>query len=217
MKSEPPSRPRKKNLTWTIDESKCLTLEEVKMLRNALDESLKQGLVQKRFSLIRDSFMIELGLKTGLRVQEMASLKHENLFLEDPRSSITVIGKGQKKRSVWISSDFKKICKNYIKSKESFNYPTDNESFLLNNIKGNQITKRSLQKAFKTLAKKAGLPSRYHIHNLRHTYSTFLLKASQNDFRFLQKQLGHSSITTTQVYASVLESEARNSLEKMYR
>ncbi len=64
---------------------------------------------------------------------------------------------------------------------------------------------------------KAGLPSHFHIHCLRHTYTTFLLTASNFNYRFVQQQLGHSSIKTTQVYAGIIESEGKNAIENLYR
>ena len=176
-----------------------------------------EGLKKRRFSKIRNWFMIELGLETGLRVSEMASLKHDGLFIDEFRSSIIVTGKGNKKRSVWINSDFKHKCLEYIEYKKRFGFKTDNESFFLNNLRDSRISKRALQKFFKEIITKAGLPSRYYIHCLRHTYTTFLLKASNHNYRFAQQQLGHASIKTTQVYASVIETEGRKAIEKMYK
>ena len=97
-----------------------------------------------------------------------------------------------------------------------FGYEIHQDSYLLNNIKGLKISKRALQKFFKDLLKKAGLPSHYYIHCLRHTYTTFLLKASSHNYRFVQQQLGHASIRTTQVYAGVIESEGRKAVERLY-
>ena len=99
---------RKANNSWIIDESKCLTIDEVEILKNVCCSLKYLGLKNKRFALVRNWFMIELGLNTGLRVSEMASLKHRDLLLDGERSSIVVIGKGNKKRAVWISSNFKK-------------------------------------------------------------------------------------------------------------
>lgn len=217
MKGEPIQIHKKvRHSTWTIDESKCFSRDEVSKLRKAINGQRLIGLKHRRFSQFRNWFMVELGLNTGLRVQEMASLKHSNLLLDDAKSSIVIIGKGSKKRSVWISTKFKKIIQSYILFKKSFGYSVNGDSYLLNNLKGTRITKRALQKFFKSIVKIAGLPDYYHIHNLRHTYSTFFLKASHNNYRFLQDQLGHASITTTQVYASVVESEGRKVLEKLY-
>lgn len=215
MMNEPP--PKKKRNTWNIDESKCFRKTEVKKLKRFCLQLKNKGLQDKKFTAVRNWFMIELGLNTGLRVQEMASLKHCNLFLDEGRSSISFIGKGNKKRSVWISSSFKKKCISYLKFKERFGFITSPDSYLLNNLKDEGISKRALQKFFKIIVKKAGLPKHYHIHNLRHTYATFLLIASKYNYKFVQDQLGHASIVTTQIYAGVVESEGRKAIEKIYR
>ncbi|MFH2057961.1 MAG: tyrosine-type recombinase/integrase [Pseudomonadota bacterium] len=215
MMNEPPKR--KKRNVWIVDESKCLRKREViKLNRFCLQLKIK-GLQDKKFTAVRNWFMIELGLNTGLRVQEMASLKHSNLFLDEGRSSISFIGKGNKKRSVWLSSTFKKKCNIYIKFKDRFKYLTDPDAYLLNNLKDEGISKRALQKFFKIIIKKVGLPGHYHIHCLRHTYATFLLISSNYNYKFVQDQLGHASISTTQIYASVTESEGRKAIEKIYK
>lgn len=218
MKSEPTkTRKRMNNSVWIIDERKCLSMSEIKKLRITGKEEKSQGLKNNRFSLIRNWFMVELGLNAGLRVGEMASLLHENLILDGDRSSIIVFGKGNKKRAVWINSGFKQTCQRYLAYKNNFGYETNTQSPLLNNLAGSTISKRALQKFFKAILAKAGLPSYYYIHCLRHTFTTFLLKASNHNYRFAQQQLGHSSIRTTQVYASVLESEGKKALERLYR
>jgi integrase/recombinase XerC len=124
--------------------------------------------------------MVELGLQSGLRVGEMASLQHSNLLTANGRSSLVVTGKGNKRRAIWISSRFKKTCERYIGLKTTLGYTTDDESYLLNNCRDSRISRRALQKAFKEIVKLAGLPDHYYIHCLRHTYTTFLLKASNN-------------------------------------
>ena len=211
------NKDKKKSFSWVIDENKCLRSEEVKKLRRAANRARNFGLLHRKFAPIRNWFMIELGLNAGLRVEEMASLKHANLLIDKNRSSILVTGKGNKKRSVWINLDFNITCQRYISYKKEFGYTAFPEDYLLNNLKGNKISKRALQKFFKNIVKEAGLPEHYYIHCLRHTYSTFLLLASNNNYRFVQQQLGHASIKTTQVYASVIESKGREALEGLYR
>lgn len=218
MKSEPPVHKNKANgFSWVIDESKCLGLAEVRRLRNYCDKAKSRGFKEGKFSQIRNWFMVEIGLEAGLRVEEMASLKHSNLLVDREWSSIFVVGKGNKERSVWINSIFKKKCEKYINHKKRFGYSIDEDSFLLNNLHGKKITKRALQKFFKKIIREAGLSEHYHIHNLRHTYATFLLKASNNNYKFVQNQLGHSSITTTQIYAGIIESEGKKALERLYK
>ena len=111
MKDEPTDKEiRKPNFSWVIDESKCLSLKEVKKLRDTCNKIRIFGLKNSKYTLIRNWFMVELGLNTGLRVEEMASLINRNLLIDGDRSSIVVIGKGNKKRAVLISPDFKKNC-----------------------------------------------------------------------------------------------------------
>ena len=217
MKHEPTRSEKKKRNSWIIDESKYLSSEEVKKLRRAANKARNYGLEHRKFSPIRNWFMVELGLNAGLRVEEMAFLKHENLLIDKTRSSISFIGKGKKPRAPWINLSFKMTCQRYIAYKKDLGYDTSAEDYLLNNLKGSKITKRALQKFFKSMIRKAGLPEHYHIHCLRHTYATFLLETSNNNYRFVQEQLGHASINTTQVYAGVIESAGRKAVEKLYR
>lgn len=216
MKSEPPKSRKNRRNSWIIDENKCLTFEEVNELRSHCNLLKLSGLENRKFADVRSWMMVELGLNAGLRVAEMASLKTSNLLIDNGRSSIVVIGKGEKERAIWISSEFKARCEEYLGYKKEFGYGTAPEDYLLNSLKGGKITKRALQKFFKRILEDAKLPARYHIHCLRHTYTTFLLKASNNNYRFAQQQLGHASIKTTQTYAGVIESEGRKAVERLY-
>lgn len=110
---------------------------------------------------------------------------------------------------------FTGICN--IRYKIEFGFSVCSEAYFLNNLIDTKISKRALQKFFKQIIIKSGLPSRYHIHCMRHTYATFLLKASGYNYKFVQDQLGHASISTTQVYASVIESEGKKALECIYK
>jgi site-specific recombinase XerD len=114
-----------------------------------------------------------------------------------------------------MSEGFRSICLAYFGYKHDFGYSSKTDEYVLNNLAGGKISKRSLQKFFKDIIEKAGLPGHYHIHCLRHTYTTFLLTASNHNYRFAQKQLGHSSLRTTQVYAGVVEQQGRKALEKL--
>ena len=214
MKKEPLHKVQ--NIQWVMDERKCLNTKEIKKLRKSCTTARACGLRREKFTSVRNWFMIELGLNAGLRVEEMASLKKSDLIIDSNRSSIIVLGKGNKKRAVWINSDFKRKCQLYFNYKERFGYSLEEDSYLLNNLKGEKISKRALQKFFKIIMGRAELPAHFHIHCLRHTYTTFLLKASNYNYRFAQQQLGHASIKTTQVYAGVLESEGKKAVEMLY-
>ncbi len=77
-----------------MDERKCLNTKEIKKLRKSCTSAKVCGLRYEKFTSVRNWFMIELGLNAGLRVEEMASLKHNDLIIDSNRSSIVVIGKG---------------------------------------------------------------------------------------------------------------------------
>ena len=161
--------------------------------------------------------MIELGLHTGIRVDEMVKLRHQDLFLDNGRSSLRVLGKGSKIRPIWLSSKFLRICSKFYELKSLFGFSTSGDSFLLNALDGGQISRRALQKFFVQIAQKALPRRKCSIHSLRHTYTTELLRSSGHNYRFAQRQLGHASLRTTQVYAGIVEADARQALEKMYR
>ena len=124
-------------------------------------------------------------------------------------------GKGGKKRAVKINSDFKRVCLWFLEWKKK----TDQEvnTYLLTSDKGKKLTKRALQKAFKRCIRKANLPEHYSIHSLRHTLGSHLYKASNHNLILVQKQLGHSSVKTTEVYANLMDSDVKEAVEKLYR
>ncbi len=77
------------------------------------------------------------------------------------------------------------------------------------------MTRFGIGTVFKTIAKAAGIDSHHSIHSCRHTYATNLYKASGYNLRMVQKQLGHSSITTTSVYSDVINKDLDQALENM--
>jgi site-specific recombinase XerD len=162
--------------------------------------------------------MVELGLNTGLRVQEMADLKCGDLLLSGNESSLVVRkGKGDKKRSVWISPTFKASCKFFLKWKQRQGHSVEPEAPVLTSVQGKSVTKRTLQNAFKKVARAAGLEVHYSIHCLRHTYGTHLLRAGGFNLRLVQEQLGHSSVRVTEVYTSLIDVDAKKAVGKLYK
>ncbi|MCK5708052.1 MAG: tyrosine-type recombinase/integrase [Candidatus Aureabacteria bacterium] len=199
---------------WVLDESKFLNIDEIKKLRIYCKKQITK---KARLKLnIRDWFLIELLLNTGLRVQEVADLKCGDLLIKKNQSSIVVRhGKGGRKRIVRINTKFKQACIFYLKWKYNHNEYTNENAPLFCNKKGKHLSKRTFQSDFKKLVLKAGLPVHYSIHSVRHTYASFLLRASRN-IRLIQKQLGHSRITTTEVYADVMNEELEKALGHLY-
>ena len=203
---------------WVLSEKKYLKLSEVSKLRKVCKETLYLALRPGKSVMGRNWFMIEIGLNTGLRVEEMRDLKCGDLHIQKDQSSVSVRkGKGNKPRNVRISENFKNKCKKFLTWKAKKGQNIEPEAYLLTNNKGNQLSKRALQKAFKKCIKKAGLPGHYSIHSLRHTYGSFLYVSSNHNLRLVQEQLGHSSIRTTEVYASLMDEDVKKAVEKIYQ
>jgi len=212
MKSEP----KKKSFQWIVSEDKVLWLKDNKKLREACRNMKTEGLKKHKFHLIRDWFMVELGLFTGLRVMEVQNLRVSDLLIRDSLSSIHVRrGKGDKKRDVWINTELKHNCIEFLVIRKQFKFTNNPEDFVFCSSSGKSITTRCLQKAFQRCLDQAGIIAHYTFHCMRHTYATFLLDLS--NLRVVQEQLGHSSVKTTEIYTSLIQKSVKKSLEKIYK
>lgn len=224
-------KPQDTKFAWVLDETKYLDLERVKKLRAVIRGIKDKAIKENKLIPIRNWFMVELGLFTGLRVDEMVNLKVSDLHIQNDQSSLSVIkGKGNKSRTVYIPKTFKDECLFYLewlgKTMPQFQaqaqgqYQGESQQsqphYLFANKKGQPLTKRALQKAFKKCLRLANLESHYHIHCLRHTYASFLYKSSNHNLRLVQEQLGHSSIRTTQVYANLMSEEIKEAVGRIY-
>jgi site-specific recombinase XerD len=202
---------------WDLDEGKFLSLIEVRSLLKTVE--IHAACPSAKRTAIRNCFLIHLGLATGLRVGEMANLKCGDIFIGNGMASLYVRrGKGGKSRSVSFNKAFSEQVSRFLDWKKVNGEPASDDAALLYSVvTGHALTTRALQKAFKRCMAFAELSSHYGIHSLRHTYACHLYKASGWNLRLVQKQLGHSRISTTQVYADVMEPDMRRALEKLYR
>ena len=207
------------SINWAIDPKKFLSKTEVDRLRVATKARAEIALAKGKRIAIRDDFIINLALATGLRAMEIVALKCRDVYLSGTLPFLLVEkGKGGKKRIVYFSKPFEKHCTEYLNWKEKIGESIELDApLILSSNTKSHLTTRAIEKTFKRCAKRAGLASSYSIHCLRHTYACFLLKASNWNMRLVQKQLGHSKVTTTQVYADVLMPEIKKSLDQLYR
>jgi site-specific recombinase XerD len=203
---------------WVLDESKFLSNEEVRRLKKATRKRAQAAQERGMGTPVRDWFLVDLVLSTGLRVQETADLKCGDMFVSDGKSSLVVRrGKGGKPRVVRLGPDFRTHVGEYLEWKRRNSEPTEPESPLLRSSRtGWHMSRRALQRAFKRCAKNAGLSPRYSIHSLRHTYATALLRAS-NNLRLVQRALGHSSLRVTEVYLGVASTDMDKALRRLYK
>jgi len=145
---------------------------------------------------IRDLAIIELIYSSGLRVSEAANINLEDF--EEEMSFLRILGKGSKTRLVPIGRYAKAAIENWVLERSKF---SGESSALFINLKGSRLTVRSIQLRLKRLALKQGLPP-IHPHMLRHSFATHMLESS-GDLRTIQELLGHSSLSTTQIYTKL--------------
>ena len=172
----------------------------------------------------RDKAILETLFSTGLRISELVGLNRERVNLD--RGEFAVIGKGGKQRLVFLSDRTREAIKSYLGARQDL----DPALFIRHRkshqspINGNQpsamsqapragsslrLSPRQIQRLIKHYAKKAGLLKKITPHTLRHSFATDLLMAGA-DLRSVQQLLGHSSVTTTQIYTHITDTHLRD-------
>ena len=145
---------------------------------------------------IRDMAIVELMYSSGLRVSETVNINISDF--EENMSFLRVIGKGSKTRLVPMGRYAINAINNWLNEREKISNNTD---ALFLNSKGSRLSVRSIQLRLKKMAIKQGLPP-VHPHMLRHSFATHMLESS-GDLRTIQELLGHSSLSTTQIYTKL--------------
>jgi len=172
-----------------------------KILEAPLQEKIesKQGL--------RDKALLETLFSTGLRVSELAKLKIDDISLSKPE--FTVRGKGSKVRLVFLSETARHWIKKYLDSRHDTNPHLFVGQSKINEGSDKPLTSRSIERLVGRYARLAGIMKKVTPHTLRHSYATDLL-LNGADIRSVQAMLGHSSITTTQVYTHITDNQLRD-------
>ena len=162
---------------------------------------------------LRDKALLELLFSTGLRVSELCQLNRDVINLD--RGEFSVRGKGEKIRLVFLSARAKEALKNYLAKRTDIDpalfvrYPKSKKPEAAQaKIKNLRLTPRSVQRIVKYYAIKAGIGKKVSPHTIRHSFATDLL-ASGADIRSVQTMLGHSSITTTQIYTHITDKQLK--------
>jgi integrase/recombinase XerD len=152
---------------------------------------------QKQIHL-RNIAVLELLFASGMRVSELCSLKTDDINLRT--GEIRIWGKGAKERIVTIANpEVLKIIREY---RSTFNVQNDSIEYLFINRKGNRLSEQSVRIIINNYTKKANICKHLTPHMFRHSFATLLLEEDV-DIRYIQQILGHSSITTTQIYTHV--------------
>lgn len=155
----------------------------------------------------RDRAIISVLFSTGLRVSELINLNRRDINIE--RGEFWIRGKGGKIRPVYLSDLAKEQLGYYLDKRK------DTSPCLFVSGKCERLSARSVQRIVQKAAIKAGIPKQVTPHTLRHSFGTDLLRAGA-DLRSIQQLLGHSSITTTQIYTHVTNKQLKKVHKKFH-
>lgn len=162
---------------------------------------------------LRDRALLEFLYATGARVSEAVSIARDDLTL-DPGASFAVLhGKGDKERLVPIGTYARQALMDYLDVGRGLLCTSDTPaSFVFLNLRGKQLSRQSAWEILQTVAVRADLAGRVSPHTLRHSFATHMLEGGAS-IREVQELLGHSSVTTTQIYTRMNP----NTLQEVYR
>lgn len=148
----------------------------------------------------RDRAILETMYASGLRVSELTNLKLTDVY--EKEGILLIFGKGSKERIVPIGSSALKYMNIYLEKSRPFLRKPYSEDFVFLNFRGRNLSRMAIWNIINKYAKLAGIKKEMHPHILRHSFATHLLEGGA-DIRIIQEMLGHSDISTTQIYTHV--------------
>ena len=184
-----------------LDRDKYLSEKEARTLMTYAEGQALRALERGTKFFPKAWCIIDVLLSTGIRASECRKIKIADLYLGN-EPCISVIGKGRKSRTIQISAGLKKHLKQYLQFKKRIKEGTEIEDYLFLNKFGGCYSLMGIQSLFKSMAKRAGLRSVYSIHSTRHCFG-FLMYKKTRDIRLVQELLGHSDLSSTQIYTHI--------------
>lgn len=179
-----------------------------KLLKTVYKEKDKPMSEYRKGVVLRDIAMFEILFATGMRISEICSLKNDDIDFKS--RIIWVYGKGAKERLIQIeNTDVLNALKEYKRSNH-----LKSDYFFTNRL-GNRLSEQSVRFMINHYVKLAGIDLHITPHMFRHSFATLLLEEDV-DIRYIQQLLGHSSITTTQIYTHISMKKQRNILAKKH-
>lgn len=181
-----------------------LYYDEIDALFDSIDIETNAGL--------RDRAMFELIYACGLRVSEAAALKICDIDFNE--CIVHILGKGNKERMIPFHEVAKEYLLRYLKEVRVM-WCEDDHDFVFINQHGRPLTTRGIQYILNQTVKKSGMMIRVHPHMLRHSFATHMLDNGA-DLRVVQEFLGHSALSTTQIYTHITQDRLKNAYNKAF-
>jgi integrase/recombinase XerD len=181
----------------------------INQVRTLLEQPDKHDTPESR----RDKAILELLYASGMRVTELVSLNLEDIDIEG--GYVRCFGKGRKERLIPIYQQAGLCVQKYVKNTRPRLVRDTAEKALFVNHRGDRLTRQGLWQILKGYAKEANLNAEVTPHTLRHSFATHMLNGGA-DLRSVQELLGHSNISTTQVYTHLTDERIRAAYEKAH-
>ena len=192
-----PKRGRKLPSVMSIDEVVRLLDAPAKVFRKKAGKASKE----EEYAALRDAAILEVLYSTGARISEIAGLTQDRVDMIS--GVIRVRGKGKKERMCPLGDPASRALRSALRlSDEIWQGGRDSEKAVFRNLRGEALSSRSIERSLKTYLIEAGLNADITPHALRHSFATHMLDAGA-DLRSVQELLGHSSLSTTQIYTHV--------------
>lgn len=185
-----------------------IRIHSPQQLPRVIPEQIVQALLQSAYNaympgcreVLRDIVVLELLFSTGLRVSELCALTRDTFLLNDSGLRLLVRGKGRKERILQITTpELLQLVKTYC---NAFSKEIQEQGAILFNQRGRPLSPQPVRRIINKYLDRIGGASHVTPHMFRHTFATSLLEAGM-DIRYIQSLLGHSSISTTQIYTHV--------------
>lgn len=200
-----------------IDKDPTLELERPKIKKRnpvylTLDESLSllRSMDKENINYKRDYCILTLFLNCGMRLSELVSIRISKI----KDDTLTVIGKGNKERVVYLNHASLSSINEYMTIRSKIDVADEHKDFLFLSTHRRQINKRTVEVLVKKHVQGAGLfDEKYSPHKLRHTAATLMYKHGKVDIRSLQMILGHENVSTTQIYTHVDNESLREAVK----
>lgn len=202
--------------TWTLKRDDLLLPSEWQKLKSSLNARAELAEKRHRFTAVQDRAICFLLIWSGARRAELAALNRGDLFLKNERPFITIRkGKGGRYRAVTVCVECRVFLKRFLDAQEAHGYSENPDSPLFKPQRGNRYSGSGIARVWRNACKRAGIPIR-SVHKARHFFASRLYEAT-HDIKQVQQQLGHSKITTSQVYVELEDTELFKGMEAMNR
>ena len=212
----PTKKPKPKNKVTCIDGVKYFNEQQIKLLRRTVRDKATLDYEKGNVTGVKEWMVIDLLTMTGVRVAEAANIRGGDFKCGYGESELFIrYGKGCRSRTIQIPQSLKKHGNWFMNYKKQIHESVNYDSHLFIGQRG-PWTSQAIQQIVKKWLKHLGLyENGKSVHAIRHSYAVALYKR-QRDLRAVQKQLGHASIQTTQIYADVTKEDIQNQIKNFW-